>query len=72
MPAKTGGLPRRAKVGIPNKSVDIDPNTYFIAKRMETAGMLRPGQALMLAATLPNTKKPQSRGKSATAKGKRK
>ena len=28
-----------------------DVATYFIAKRMESVGMLRPGQALMLAAT---------------------
>lgn len=48
------GLPDRAKVGIPGKSVNISPATYFIAKRMEDAGMLRPGQALMLAATLPS------------------
>jgi hypothetical protein len=59
----SNGLPSKAKVGIPGKTVDIDPATYFIAKRMETAGMLRPGQALMLAATLP-TKLPK--------KGKRK
>jgi hypothetical protein len=50
----TKGLPRKAKVGVPGKSVDINPATYFIAKRMESVGMLRPGQALMLAATLPN------------------
>jgi hypothetical protein len=69
----TGGLPRKAKVGIPGKSVGIDPRTFFTAKRMEAAGMLQPGQALMLAATLPNTKKPQSGGKSATPKkGRRK
>ena len=48
------GLPTKAKVGIPGKTVNINPATYFIAKRMEDAGMLRPGQALMLAATLPN------------------
>ncbi len=65
-------MPRKAKVGIPGKMVEIDTATYFIAKRMETAGMLRPGQPLMLAATLGNTKKPQTRGKTATAKGKRK
>ena len=57
------GLPDKAKVGIPGKTVDIDPATYFIAKRMERVGMLRPGQALMLAATLPNK---------TTKKGKRK
>lgn len=50
------GLPSKAKVGIPGKSVSIDPATYFLAKRMEAAGTLRPGQALMLAATLPNDK----------------
>jgi hypothetical protein len=46
--------------------VNISPATYFIAKRMETAGMLRPGQALMLAATLPTrtrTPTPPKRGK---------
>lgn len=57
------GLPSKVEVGIPGKSVDIDPRTYFIATRMERAGMLRPGRALMLAATLP-TKAPK--------KGKRK
>ena len=57
------GLPRKAKVGIPGNSVNISPATYFVAKRMERAGMLRPGQALMLAATLPiKTAKPK-RGK---------
>lgn len=50
------GLPSKAKVGIPGKSVSIDPATYFTALRMETARMLRPGQALMLAATLPKTR----------------
>lgn len=56
-----------------------DVATYFLAKRMEGAGRLRPGQALMLAATLPPnppvprvTKKPQNCGKSATAKKGRK
>lgn len=57
------GLPTKAKVGVPGKTVTIDPATYFIAKRMESVGMLQPGQALMLAATLP-TKTPK--------KGKRK
>lgn len=47
------GLPTKAKVGVPGKTVTIDPDTYFIAKRMESVGMLRPGQALCLAATLP-------------------
>lgn len=48
------GLPSKAKVGVPGKTVDISPVTYFLATRMERAGMLRPGQALLLAATLPN------------------
>jgi hypothetical protein len=61
------GLPSKAKVGVPGNSVNIDPSTYFIAKRMENAGMLRPGQALMLAATLPT--KPPRRG--ATKRGKK-
>jgi hypothetical protein len=52
--------------------VKPDAPTYFLAKRMENAGRLRPGQALMLAAALAATL-PQNRGKSATAKkGKRK
>lgn len=59
----SNGLPSKAKVGIPGKSVSIDPSTYFIAKRMETAGMLRPGQALMLAATLAKKSRPTKRGK---------
>jgi hypothetical protein len=59
----SNGLPSKANVGTPGKSVDIDPATYFIAKRMEGAGRLRPGHALMLAATLPKTTKPQKRGK---------
>jgi hypothetical protein len=59
------GLPTKAKVGIPGKSVNISPATYFLAKRMESAGMLQPGQALMLAATLPNRTQPKTpkRGK---------
>lgn len=48
------GLPNKAKVGVPGKTVNINPATYFLARRMESVGMLRPGQALMLAATLPN------------------
>lgn len=60
----SNGLPSKAKVGVPGNSVNIDPATYFIAKRMEKVGMLRPGQALMLAATLPSTmKKATKRGK---------
>lgn len=61
----SNGLPTRAKVGIPGKSVSIDPATYFLAVRMENAGMLRPGAALMLAATLPNkpTRDKPKRGK---------
>jgi hypothetical protein len=56
----SNGLPTRAKVGIPGKMVTISPATYFVARRMERAGMLRPGQALMLAAMLPNTAKPKT------------
>lgn len=52
------GLPNKAKVGVPGRTVNIAPDTYFLATRMERNGMLRPGQALMLAATLPNTKPP--------------
>lgn len=51
------GLPTKAKAGVPSKTVTYNPDTYFIAKRMERAGMLRPGQALQLAATLPNKAK---------------
>ncbi len=50
----SNGLPSKAKVGIPGKSVNISPATYFLGRRMERVGMLRPGQALMLAATLPD------------------
>ncbi len=57
------GLPNKAKVGIPGKSVNIDPATYFIGVRMEKRGMLRPGQALMLAATLPNKTNAPKKGK---------
>lgn len=32
------------------KPIKPDAPTYFIAKRMERAGMLRPGQAIVLAA----------------------
>lgn len=56
------GLPTKAKAGIPGKTVTYSPATYFIAKRMENAGMLRPGQALMLAATLPDKVKPPKKG----------
>lgn len=59
----SNGLPTKAKVGVPGKSVNIDTATYFTAKRMESAGMLRPGQALMLAATLPTNTKPPKKGK---------
>lgn len=61
-------LPGKARVGVPGKSVKINPATYFIAKRMEHAGMLRPGQALMLAATLPNSTRPPVRGRSKRGK----
>lgn len=57
------GLPSKAKVGVPGKSVNIDTATYFTARRMESVGLLRPGQALMLAATLPNNIKPPKKGK---------
>jgi hypothetical protein len=59
----SNGLPSKAKVGIPGKSVNISPATYFIARRMESVGMLRPGQALMLAATLPLKVKQPKRSK---------
>lgn len=51
------GLPKRAEVGVPGRTVSIATDTYFLAKRMEQTGILRPGQALMLSATL---QKPQS------------
>lgn len=54
------GLPSKTAVGIPGRSVNIDPATYFLAVRMENAGMLQRGQALALAATLRT--KPQKRG----------
>lgn len=60
----SNGLPSTAKVGIPGKYVNIDPVVYFTAKRLEGAGMLKPGQALMLAAIL----KPQKSGKSKRGK----
>lgn len=53
----SNGLPK-AKVAA-GKTVDINVTTYLLGKRMESVGMLRPGQALMLAATLPKTTKPQ-------------
>lgn len=59
-------MPKRAKVGNRNTSVEIDTATYFLGVRMEQAGILNKGQALMLAATL---KKPQ--GEKAPKKGKR-
>lgn len=59
----SNGLPTKAKVGIPGQTVDISPATYFIAKRMEQRGLLRPGTALMLAATLPTKVKQPKRGK---------
>lgn len=60
------GMPAKAKIGIPGKSVSIDPATYFLATRMERAGMLRRGQALMLAATAtkPRAAAKPKRGKS--------
>lgn len=56
-------MPAKAKVGVPGKTADVDTRTYFLAKRMETAGMLKRGQALMLAATLRTTTKPKNRSK---------
>ena len=50
-------LPKRARVGNRREGVDIDPRVYFDAVRMEKAGVLKRGQALMLAATL---KKPHN------------
>lgn len=61
------GLPAKAKVGVPGKTVNIDTPTFFLARRMENAGLLRRGQALMLAATLPG-----KQTKATTKKGKRK
>lgn len=61
-------LPKRARVGNRREGVDIDPRVYFDAVRMEKAGVLKRGQALMLAATL---KKPHTSAKvSKSAKGK--
>lgn len=55
-----GPLPKRARVGNRNQGVEIDPETYFLATRMEKNGMLKRGQALMLAATL---RKPKGKRK---------
>lgn len=57
------GLPTKAKVGIPGRTVAISPDTYFLAKRMENAGMLRPGAALMLSATLKKPSRTARKGK---------
>jgi len=46
------GLPGRARVGNRKQAVNVDPSTYFIAKRMEDRGLLRPGGALLLAGGL--------------------
>jgi hypothetical protein len=51
----SNGLPTRAKVGIPGKEVAISPATYFLAKRMEMVGMLRPGSAFQLATVSQDT-----------------
>lgn len=56
--------PAKAKVGVPGKTVNIDTRTYFLATRMEAAGMLKRGHALMLAATLQTNTKPENRSKS--------
>lgn len=50
----SSGLPTKAKIGVPGKSVNVNTATYFLGVRMERAGMLRRGQALMLAVMLPN------------------
>jgi hypothetical protein len=63
-------VPTKAKVGVPGRTVAIDTATYFLGTRMERNGMLRPGQALMLAATLPNTTKPRTRGNAKRGKAK--
>lgn len=59
------GLPSKANVGVPGKPVNIDPAVYFTAKRMEARGLLQPGQALVLAAVLPDkaVRKTTKRGK---------
>lgn len=59
----SNSMPAKAKVGVPGKTVNVDTRTYFTAKRMEAAGMLKRGQALMLAATLQTTTKPENRSK---------
>lgn len=61
-----GPFPKRVTVGNDKQKVVIDPEIYFLGVRMEKAGRLRPGQALMLAATL---KKPHS-GKQASRSSK--
>lgn len=67
---KPSGLPLKSRVGNRVEAVEIDPRTYFLGTRMERAGRLVKGQALMLAATL---KEPAKRGKTgAPTKGKRK
>jgi len=63
------GLPKRANVGVPGQPVNIDPATYFIAKRMENVGMLRPGQAMILAHVLPaKAKRTSTNGKKGRTK----
>ena len=51
-----------AKSCSPSCVAASNPAIYFAAKRMEMVGMLRPGTALMLAATLPNTTKAPKKG----------
>jgi hypothetical protein len=58
------GLPTKAKVGVPGRTVSIAPDTYFLAKRMEERGILRPGAALMLSATLQKPARTAKKGKS--------
>lgn len=52
------GLPTKAKI-----KPDTCLTTYFLARRLESSGILRPGQALMLAAALPNNQAKPKRGK---------
>lgn len=47
---------RTSKAGAPGQSPKVDPVTYLLARRMERAGVLKPGQAMMLAVLLPRTK----------------
>ena len=55
----SNGLPKKADISVKGQPVDMGPVTYSVAKRMEDAGRLRPGGALMLAVALASTPKPQ-------------